>query len=105
MTRACLALITASEINMPVFLPSVVKRLKFCLLLSFLGGVLKKDEFKIIYVAPMKALAAEMVRNFSNRLDCLGKLAFLCVGGPLRLGQVFSAPCNGFQACFSSISW
>ncbi|XP_052242448.1 activating signal cointegrator 1 complex subunit 3-like [Dreissena polymorpha] len=35
-------------------------------------GVIKKDEFKIIYVAPMKALAAEMVRNFGSRLEPLG---------------------------------
>lgn len=35
-------------------------------------GVIKKDEFKIVYVAPMKALAAEMVRNFGSRLDSLG---------------------------------
>ncbi|XP_022081843.1 activating signal cointegrator 1 complex subunit 3-like [Acanthaster planci] len=35
-------------------------------------GVIKKDEFKIIYVAPMKALAAEMVRNFGGRLAPLG---------------------------------
>ncbi|EDO46714.1 predicted protein [Nematostella vectensis] len=35
-------------------------------------GVIKKDKFKIVYVAPMKALAAEMVRNFSKRLAGLG---------------------------------
>lgn len=35
-------------------------------------GVIKKDEFKIVYVAPMKALAAEMVRNFGGRLEPLG---------------------------------
>ena len=27
---------------------------------------------QIIYVAPMKALAAEMVRKFSRQLQCLG---------------------------------
>jgi activating signal cointegrator complex subunit 3 len=36
------------------------------------NGVLKKDEFKIVYVAPMKALAAEMVRTFGQRLAPLG---------------------------------
>ncbi|XP_056289492.1 activating signal cointegrator 1 complex subunit 3 [Pseudoliparis swirei] len=36
------------------------------------GGVIKKDEFKIIYVAPMKALAAEMTKYFSKRLQPLG---------------------------------
>ncbi|XP_074644659.1 activating signal cointegrator 1 complex subunit 3-like [Tubulanus polymorphus] len=35
-------------------------------------GVIKKDEFKVVYVAPMKALAAEMVRNFGKRLQPLG---------------------------------
>ena len=35
-------------------------------------GVLRKDDFKIVYVAPMKALAAEMVQNFSKRLEPLG---------------------------------
>uniref|UniRef100_A0A1B6L435 U5 small nuclear ribonucleoprotein 200 kDa helicase n=1 Tax=Graphocephala atropunctata TaxID=36148 RepID=A0A1B6L435_9HEMI len=34
--------------------------------------VIKKDQFKIVYVAPMKALAAEMTANFSHRLQCLG---------------------------------
>ncbi len=30
-------------------------------------GVIRRDKFKIVYVAPMKALAAEMVANFGNR--------------------------------------
>jgi activating signal cointegrator complex subunit 3 len=38
----------------------------------YVGGVLKKDDFKIVYIAPMKALAAEMVDNFSKRLEPLG---------------------------------
>lgn len=36
------------------------------------NGVLLDTDFKIIYVAPMKALAAEMVENFSRRLSALG---------------------------------
>lgn len=28
--------------------------------------------FQVVYVAPMKALAAEMVRNFGKRLESLG---------------------------------
>ncbi|CAF0861832.1 unnamed protein product [Brachionus calyciflorus] len=36
------------------------------------GGVLRKDQFKIVYIAPMKALAAEMTENFSKRLEPLG---------------------------------
>ena len=34
--------------------------------------VIKKDLFKIVYVAPMKALAAEMTTNFSKKLAPLG---------------------------------
>lgn len=36
------------------------------------NGVLLNTDFKIIYVAPMKALASEMVENFSRRLSVLG---------------------------------
>lgn len=36
------------------------------------AGVIKKDQFKIVYVAPMKALAAEMTQNFGRKLGCLG---------------------------------
>ncbi|PFX22952.1 activating signal cointegrator 1 complex subunit 3-like [Stylophora pistillata] len=39
---------------------------------NIVAGVIKKDKFKIIYVAPMKALAAEMVQNFGKRLASLG---------------------------------
>ncbi|XP_029414442.1 activating signal cointegrator 1 complex subunit 3 isoform X3 [Nannospalax galili] len=38
----------------------------------FQQGIIKKNEFKIVYVAPMKALAAEMTNYFSKRLDPLG---------------------------------
>ena len=36
------------------------------------GGVIKRDKFKIVYVAPMKALAAEMTAGFGKRLEPLG---------------------------------
>ncbi|KAJ3318630.1 activating signal cointegrator 1 complex subunit [Boothiomyces sp. JEL0866] len=36
------------------------------------NGVINLDDFKIIYVAPMKALAAEVVRKFSGRLAHMG---------------------------------
>jgi len=39
---------------------------------NIVNGVLKRDDFKIVYIAPMKALAAEMVANFSTRLAPLG---------------------------------
>eukprot|EP00906_Rhabdomonas_costata_P036183 RCo050792 len=32
------------------------------------GGSIRSEEFKIVYVAPMKALAAEMAANFQSRL-------------------------------------
>ncbi|KAL3683377.1 hypothetical protein R1sor_001399 [Riccia sorocarpa] len=38
----------------------------------FKYGVLQKSEFKIVYVAPMKALAAEMTAAFGRRLQPLG---------------------------------
>ncbi|URE24984.1 activating signal cointegrator 1 complex subunit 3, partial [Musa troglodytarum] len=37
----------------------------------FKDGFLHKDEFKIVYVAPMKALAAEVTATFSHRLSPL----------------------------------
>ncbi|KAL7275807.1 putative steryl acetyl hydrolase mug81 [Rhizina undulata] len=36
------------------------------------GLICQKDDFKIIYVAPMKALAAEIVEKFGKRLSWLG---------------------------------
>ena len=36
------------------------------------SGVIDKDNFKIVYVAPMKALAAEVTRTFGTRLQALG---------------------------------
>lgn len=39
-------------------------------------GVIHRDQFKIVYVAPMKALAAEMVENFGRKLKPLGKIFF-----------------------------
>ena len=38
----------------------------------FANGVLARNEFKIVYVAPMKALAQEVVEKFSKRLSGLG---------------------------------
>lgn len=36
------------------------------------NGVIQKDKFKIVYIAPMKALASEMTKNFGKRLEPLG---------------------------------
>ncbi|KAA0166650.1 hypothetical protein FNF27_07480 [Cafeteria roenbergensis] len=38
----------------------------------FVDGVLQRDDFKIVYVAPMKALAAEVTDKFGKRLAGLG---------------------------------
>lgn len=35
-------------------------------------GSIDTNAFKIVYVAPMKALVAEMVGNFSKRLEKFG---------------------------------
>ena len=35
-------------------------------------GYIDKSAFKIIYIAPMKALVAEMVGSFTSHLKCLG---------------------------------
>ena len=40
--------------------------------LNMVDGVLQKDNFKVCYVAPMKALAAEMTAGFGKRLAYLG---------------------------------
>ena len=37
------------------------------------NGMVDKDSFKIVYVAPMKALAAEMTATFGKRLASLGE--------------------------------
>ena len=36
------------------------------------NGIIEKDKFKIVYIAPMKALVTEVVGNFSKRLEPLG---------------------------------
>lgn len=43
-----------------------------CIVSNMEGDVIKKDQFKVVYVAPMKALAAEMTANFGKRLAPLG---------------------------------
>ncbi|KAL6068513.1 activating signal cointegrator 1 complex subunit [Balamuthia mandrillaris] len=40
--------------------------------LHMTNGILLREGFKIVYVAPMKALAQEMVENFGKRLKPLG---------------------------------
>jgi activating signal cointegrator complex subunit 3 len=43
-------------------------------------GVLRKSDFKVIYVAPMKALAQEVVEKFQQRLRPLGIKVAECTG-------------------------
>ncbi|XP_058808781.1 activating signal cointegrator 1 complex subunit 3 [Phymastichus coffea] len=51
-----------------VALLSIVHQIK----LHIDNGILKTNDFKIVYIAPMKALAAEMTANFNKRLSNLG---------------------------------
>ncbi|KAL7288666.1 hypothetical protein TKK_0017394 [Trichogramma kaykai] len=44
----------------------------YCIKQHIDNGVLQTNDFKIVYIAPMKALAAEMTANFSKRLASLG---------------------------------
>jgi len=39
---------------------------------NMIGNTINRNEFKIVYVAPMKALAAEVTASFSKRLSPLG---------------------------------
>ncbi|VDM17646.1 unnamed protein product [Hydatigera taeniaeformis] len=48
--------------------------------INFESGVLKTDNFKIVYLAPMKALAAEMAATFGKRLAPLGVRVRECTG-------------------------
>ncbi|QDZ24777.1 Sec63 domain-containing protein [Chloropicon primus] len=44
------------------------------------GGMLDDSDFKIVYIAPMKALAAEVTATFSKRLEPLGINVKECTG-------------------------
>lgn len=44
------------------------------------GSLIRKNDFKIIYVCPMKALATEMVTNFSKKLAPVGISVKECTG-------------------------
>ena len=48
-------------------MPLPTRALRFCCRRE--DGSIDTAAFKIIYVAPMKALVAEMVGNFSKRLE------------------------------------
>lgn len=52
----------------------------------FRDGILHKDEFKIVYVAPMKALAAEVTSAFSHRLSPLN-IAVKELTGDMQLSK------------------
>ena len=42
---------------------------------NMVHGVIQRADFKVVYVAPMKALAAEVTANFGKRLQPLGEQA------------------------------
>ncbi|XP_018561947.1 activating signal cointegrator 1 complex subunit 3 isoform X3 [Anoplophora glabripennis] len=44
------------------------------------GNLIRKNDFKIVYVCPMKALATEMVTNFSKKLSPIGITVKECTG-------------------------
>ena len=54
-------------------------------------GTVDTSSFKIVYVAPMKALVAEMVGNFSQRLKKFGMQVDHLFWSELRTGWL---PCN-----------
>lgn len=54
-------------------------------------GVIDKDKFKVVYVAPMKALAAEVTAAFSRRLAPLGKEAAVADAACAEVWQVVLA--------------
>lgn len=56
-------------------------------------GVIQKAEFKIVYVAPMKALAAEVTANFGRRLAPLGLVVKELTGGWSWLGALAAEVC------------
>ena len=51
-------------------------------------GVIQKQDFKVVYVAPMKALAAEVTAAFSRRLGPLGESAHGTPPPPPHPGEV-----------------
>ncbi|CAG9769327.1 unnamed protein product [Ceutorhynchus assimilis] len=59
-----------------IALLSIVHRIK-C---HMEGSNIKKNEFKIVYVCPMKALATEMVENFRKKLAPIGISVKECTG-------------------------
>jgi activating signal cointegrator complex subunit 3 len=50
-------------------------------------GVIQTDKFKVVYIAPMKALAAEMTRSFGKRLAPLG-LSVKELTGDMQLSKM-----------------
>ena len=52
-------------------------------------GVIQKADFKIVYVAPMKALAAEVTATFSRRLAALGALLLWASRLPAQTGDAW----------------
>lgn len=54
----------------PLYLPLLLLRHQVGA--NMKGGMIDKAAFKIVYVAPMKALAAEVTAAFSHRLAPLG---------------------------------
>lgn len=54
-------------------------------------GVIDGDAFKVVYVAPMKALAAEVTAAFAKRLEPLGTCSVYVRGGNVSTGRLCCA--------------
>ena len=65
---------------------------------------LNKDEFKIVYVAPMKALAAEVTATFARRLQPLGA-SWLALCTPQRQGCATAANITGTPDVCAARQW
>lgn len=71
-----------------------------------LGGAIDREAFKVVYVAPMKALAAEVTATFGKRLEPLGARGrvHVCVwvgGGGIALILRSALVLTCFSPCFS----
>ena len=65
------------------------------------GGVIDRSQFKIVYVAPMKALAAEVTATFSKRLSALGARVLPCAAPVLQaaVAACLCQPRTGAALC------
>ena len=74
-------------------------------------GSIDTAGFKIVYIAPMKALVAEMVGNFSARLEPYGMQVRELTGdmnltkSEIEATQVCTQPCNPCSSIPTQAMW